>query len=76
VVPSSAFSYTMKMEAVCSSETSVDFHWDTLCYIPGSNSLDAKSMVKCAVIMLGRDEWKEAIVDSCQFIIPVTGNRD
>jgi hypothetical protein len=34
-----AFSSTLKMGAICSSETSVDFHLTTWRYIPEDNSL-------------------------------------
>jgi hypothetical protein len=34
-----AYSSTLKMEAVCSSETSVDLHWTTRRYIPKDTTL-------------------------------------
>jgi hypothetical protein len=33
LIPSWAYSPTQKIE-ICSSETSAEFHWNTLCYIP------------------------------------------
>jgi hypothetical protein len=34
-----AYSSTLKMEAVCSSKMSVDFHWTTWCYNPEDTTL-------------------------------------
>jgi hypothetical protein len=39
LVSCSAYSLTKKMEAICSSETSVDFQRATLCYIPEQRTL-------------------------------------
>jgi hypothetical protein len=35
---------TLKMEVMCSSETSVDFQWTTLCYIPEDRSLQTATL--------------------------------
>jgi hypothetical protein len=34
-----AYSSFLKMEAVCSSETSVNFHWTAWCYVPEDNTV-------------------------------------
>jgi hypothetical protein len=44
-----AYSSTLKMEATCSSETSLDFHWTTRRYIPedrNHHSHDCENLVK------------------------------
>jgi hypothetical protein len=33
---------TLKMQATCSSEMSVDFQWTTLCYIPEDHALESR----------------------------------
>jgi hypothetical protein len=42
LVPFSAYSPTLKMEATCSSETSVDFQRTTRSYIPEDGTLETK----------------------------------
>jgi hypothetical protein len=42
LVSCSAFSLTLKMEAICSSELSIDFQWTALCYIPEDSTLLVK----------------------------------
>jgi hypothetical protein len=50
-----AFSLTLKMEATCLSETSVDFQWSTWCYIPEGRILhnhsyeDLKIFYQCSL---------------------------
>jgi hypothetical protein len=57
LVSCSAYCLTLKMEAVCSSETSVDFHWIAQCYIPEDRTLDShccetlKSNKTCIVVV-------------------------
>jgi hypothetical protein len=40
-----AYSYILKMEAICSSETSVDFKKSALCYIPEDRNLKKEHSV-------------------------------
>jgi hypothetical protein len=43
---SSAYSWTLKMEAICSSEISVGFQRTTRRYIPEDNTLQKENMGK------------------------------
>jgi hypothetical protein len=44
--------FCLKMEAVCSSETSVNIYQSTLCHIPGDNNFHNLNGTAVAVLLL------------------------
>jgi hypothetical protein len=41
-----AYSLTLKMEVICSSDTSIDIQWTTWCYIPDESTLHIRGLLQ------------------------------
>jgi hypothetical protein len=51
LVSCSAYSSTLKMEAICCSKMSVDFQWTTQCYIPEDSTLHITQIFSCINVL-------------------------
>jgi hypothetical protein len=80
LVSCAAYSTTLKMDAICSSETSVDFQRTTRCYIPEDSTLQWDySLVKSPVYSLltsTRKILRNGYTAMTRFRILVCGNEE
>jgi hypothetical protein len=61
-VSCSAYSVTLKMEAICSSETSVDFQQTTRHYIPEYSTLQGTFLIEWATFNFSKKDCNMAVV--------------